>query len=304
MPPRLQKGDSFEMSTLLKFIIGFGIVLLIVFLYSIFTPGKSPSVTSKGPFPLTPNPADTPDKTIIIGESDTRKIFLAVDGGSGGPNPISGMYGDCKCVDKNCDNCQHNGYRNLINIQRTFKIEILKTPDASRQESVSTQLYVKTLDNGTYGVESHALPPIPEQKWTMITISKQGRQIFVYYNDRLVLSKRAQKNFSTTLTACPAVRVGDITLSGSAVMFTYFTSHQTPTDVENVYRRMTDTRGNVLGMQIVATSKSYDIVDMSNVSVFTNFVKTLCFDLSCFFPDKREVIPVIPAIYSVETVYQ
>ena len=325
MPPRLQKGDSFEMSTLLKFIIGFGIVLLIVFLYSIFTPGKSASVTSKGPFPLTPNPADTPDKTIIIGESDTRKIFLndydeavqmfvyldgnirmgqTVDGGSSGPNPISGMYGDCKCVDINCDNCQHNGYRNLINIQRTFKIEILKTPDASRQESVSTQLYVKTLDNGTYGVESHALPPIPEQKWTMITISKQGRQIFVYYNDRLVLSKRAQKNFSTTLTACPAVRVGDITLSGSAVMFTYFTSHQTQTDVENVYRRMTDTRGNVLGMQIVATSKSYEIVDMSNVSVFTNFVKTLCFDLSCFFPDKREVIPVIPAIYSVETVYQ
>ena len=325
MPPRSQRATLFQMSTLLKFIIGFGIIIFIIFLYSVFSPGKSPSVTAKGPFPLTPNRADTVDKTIIINTDDTRKMFLndrdeavqlfvyldgnirmgqAVDGGSGGPNSITGMYGDCSCTDVNCDNCQHTGYRKLINIQNTFKLEILKTPDASRQESVSTQLYVKTLDNGTYAVESYALPPIAEQKWTMITISKQGRQISVYYNDKLVLSKRAQKNFSTTLTGCPPVRVGDITLSGNAVMFTYFTSHQTPTDVENAYRRMTDTRGNVSGMQILATGNSYEIIDMTTVSVFTNFIKTMCFDLSCFFPDKREIIPVIPPIYSVETIYR
>ena len=120
------------MSTLLKIIIGFGIVILILFMYSVFSPGKSPSVTAKGPFPLTPNPADTTDKTIIINTDDTRKRILndrdeavqlfvyldgnirmgqTVDGGSGGPNSITGMYGDCTCTDVNCDNCQHTGYR-------------------------------------------------------------------------------------------------------------------------------------------------------------------------------------------------
>jgi hypothetical protein len=135
----------------------------------------------------------------------------------------------------------------------------------------------------------------------MITISKQGRQINVYYNSTLVLAKKAQNNFCVITPTCQPVSVGANGLSGSAALITYFSSHQTIEDVTTRYQEQVDTRGNPTTMSVVPTSNSYTIVDSQQSS----FIKTLCLDLSCFKSGVRGVAaPNIPAIYnSLETVY-
>jgi hypothetical protein len=317
MPPPIKAPSEFPL--VLRIIGVISIIVLIVFLYSVLFPKLPMNVTSKGPFQLT-------NETIIVKDTENPKIFLndrdeavqmfvyldgnvrmgqAIEGSSNGLNNTTGMYLECKCDNISCYNCDHTGYRKLINIQNTFILEILKTPDASRPNSVATQLYVKTRDGDTYHIETYPLSPIPEQKWVMITISKRGRQVYVYYNTKLILSKRALHNFSTQPSGCAPLRVGDTTLSGNVVMFSYYTNHQTLADVEATYRRMTDTRGNVATMQIVTdTDSTYRIVDETNTTFWSRFIKTLCLDFSCLYAGRSVLIPVIPPIFDIETIYR
>jgi len=305
-------------STLIRVSIGVGVIVLALFLYTLFRPMSSLNITKSGPYSITGKVSvilatDSPDssKFFLNHADEAIQVFVYLDGnmrmgqtvdsGSGGPHQDTGMYGACRCTSAaDCTNCDHKGYKKLLNIQDTFVLEVLKAPDASRQNSVSTQLYVKTLNNSTYAVETFPLPPLPEQKWTMITISKQGRQVFVYYNSTLVLSKKAMHNFSTTQPTCAPVQVGDTTLSGNVAMVTYFSAHQSMQDVAARYQKMVDTRGNPISAQAVPTSSSYKIVDAKSY----NFIRALCLDGSCFSSGTREVIPVIPPIYnSLETTY-
>ena len=297
----------------MRILVGIAIIILIVFLYTLYRPASSPTVTKSGPYLLT-------GTTAVISASDNARAFLSdsdeaiqlfvyldgnirigqsVDSGSSGS---SGMYGICNCASSSdCTACTQSGFKHLLNIQNVFNIQILKTPDASRQNSVSTQLSVKTQDNTNYSIETFPLPPLPEQKWTMITLSKQGRQLFVYYNSTLVLSKKTVHNFCTSLPPnCAPVSVGDNTLSGNAAMITYFSAHQGISDVTSRYQQMTDTRGNLISMQIVPTASSYTITHFTQ----NNFVSALCLDGSCFSSGVPEKIPVIPPIYnSPETFY-
>ena len=277
------------------------IIAVLVLLYVLYFPAKSSIITKRGmitggAWSLSKNIAvieSIENKKMMINDKDEAvQIFVyldgnlrmgqAVDNGSAGPSMDTGMYERCQCTSAtNCTPCvPHKGYNPVINIQDTFVLEILNTPDASRQNSVSTQIYVKTQNNATYNIETFPLPPLPEQKWTMITISKQGRQLNVYFNSTLVLAKKAQNNFSVTVPTCSPVSVGTIGLSGSAAMFTYFPSHQSIKDVAARYQQQVDTRGNLNGMNVVATSNSYRVVDAEQSSI----VKTLCLDLSCVLP--------------------
>lgn len=304
-------------------IIGFVTVVAIgIFLYVIYRPSLVGSIGFKGPFSLlAPSNKRTEifsaggnNKTLMISDMDEAlQFFVYLDGNlrmgqavqtaNGQPSPTSGTYDPCKCnTATDCTNCAHGGYQTVINIQDTFVLEILNTPDASRQNSVSAQIYVKTQNNTTYNIETFPLPPLPEQKWTMITISKQGRQINVYYNSTLVLAKKALNNFSTTTPSCPsAISCGSNSLSGSIGLVSYFPSHQTIQDVSARYQNQTDTRGNLNTLNVVPTETSYRIESSGDFS----FIKTLCLDLSCFnMGSTSQKPPNIPPIYnSLETQY-
>lgn len=302
------------------------IVLLVIFavliigavIYAVFFPAKATSVTKRGPYELL-GPSQVfacADNTkLMINDSDEAMQFFvyldgnirigqSVDGGSNGPSNDSGLYSLCPCADGlSCNSCvtpdkSHKGYQTIINIQDTFVLEALNIPDASRPNAVSAQIYIKTQTNNpeAYSIETFPLPPLPEQKWTMITISKNGRQINVYYNSTLVLAKKTQKNFSYKQAAgVSSVSVGSKKLSGKVAMVTYFSSHQTISDVTARYGEQTDTRGNLNTMNVVPTSNSYTIVDSQQSS----FIKKLCLDLSCFNPGpNKQSLPVIPSVYS------
>ena len=301
------------------------VIVLGVFLYTIFYPAAATSVTKRGPYSLiAPNKvgnaifSSSDNKTMMINDMDEAlQFFVYLDGNlrmgqaqPPGASPDTGMFQPCKCNSStDCGNCvPHVGYQTLVNIQNTFVLEILNSPDASRPNSVAAQIYVKTqfYDKATrennFKIETFPLPPLPEQKWTMVTISKQGRQINVYYNSTLVLAKKAQNNFSTQTPTCSPVSVGSNTLSGNVAMVTYFTTHQNISNVSSRYQQQTDTRGNLNTMNVVPTTNSYTIVD----SVQSSFIKTLCLDLSCFRTGPTgQALPNIPPIYnSLETQYR
>jgi hypothetical protein len=133
----------------------------------------------------------------------------------------------------------------------------------------------------------------------MITISKQGRQIFIYYNNILVLSKKALHTFSVSPPASqiPA-KAGDINLSGTLAMATFFPAHQRISDVETRYAQMVDTRGNVNTMEVAPSSTSYS-VNNAGTNIFSNIIGFLCLDGSCFNKARAPVVmATIPSIYS------
>ena len=305
--------------------IALGLVILLAFLYSVFFPAKANSVSASGPFELLApgnnrngvfgNNVDASNKFMLNDMDEAVQFFVYLDGtlrmgqsieagssGSNIPSQDSGLYQKCQCTSNtDCTNClPHRGYQTIMNIQDTFILEILNSPDASRPNAVAAQIYVKTHVPGNFNIETFPLPPLPEQKWTMVTISKQGRQITVYYNSTLVLAKKAQNNFSTQTPTSAPVSVGSNSLSGKVAMVTYFNSHQTISDVAARYQAQTDTRGNLNSLQIKPSSTSYTMVDNSPYG----FVKSLCLDLSCFSGlMKREKLPTIPVNTVMETQY-
>ena len=300
--------------------ISIGIILLLGFLYTIFYPAKSTTVFAAGPFDLlAPGnnrnsvfSIDSSNKMMIKDADESVQFFVYLDGtlrvgqsiysGSNGPSHDTGLYNKCQCLNNNdCTNClPHTGYQTIMNIQNTFVLEILNTPDASRPNAVAAQIYVKTQISNNFNIETFPLPPLPEQKWTMVTISKQGRQISVYYNTKLVLAKKAQNNFATQTPNCAPISVGSNSLSGKVAMVTYFSSNQRLNDVAVRYQMQTDTRGNLISMQVVPTPSFYTLNDKSSY----NFVKTLCLDLSCFnFLTKTQTIPTSPYNRVFDTQY-
>jgi len=168
---------------------------------------------------------------------------------------------------------------------------------------VSAQIVVKTSPTDTtYAIETFPLPPLPEQKWTMITISKDGRQVFVYYNSTLVLSKKALHTFSVMPPPSQIpVYAGDVTLSGNIAMVGFLSSHQGLADVTGAYQNMVDTRGNLNGLQAVPNSSTYTIKDTSVPAI----ISSLCLDGSCLkMSNSPPIVPTIPSMYNpLETAY-
>jgi hypothetical protein len=91
-------------------------------------------------------------------------------------------------------------------------------------------------------VEFLTLPPIPLQKWVMITIVKEGRRFDIYYDNKLVLSQKTDNNLSTS-TSQEGIKCGNAGFSGYGGVFSIKPSASTGTDIAGTYKQLTDTRG-------------------------------------------------------------
>lgn len=191
------------------------------------------------------------------------------------PNCNTGRYSVCECTGANCSDCVHKGFIPMININDAIVLEALGAPDASRQGKASVQLTIKTqssgdtLDNsgGTplnpvkYAkdsagnknsdsnsyiyIETFVLPPLPFQKWTMITINREGRRFDIYYNSTLVLSKYATANVYP-VTVTKDISVGNSSLNGVSGFFNIYDTIQTARQIEGQYVSLTTTKGSPL----------------------------------------------------------
>lgn len=143
--------------------------------------------------------------------------------------------------------CVHPGFIKLLNISNTFFIEVLQAPDASRPGLPKTQVVIQTqkvqgTQIKTY-LETYALPEFPIQKWTMLTVSRSGNRVNIFYNNRLVFSKNTRN--------VPALLSGGGNFSAPQVRGTVKYLKTTDTaisqsEVNTDYSLMADTRGEPL----------------------------------------------------------
>lgn len=189
----------------------------------------------------------------------------------GNPSCEDGRFQRCQCKTEFCMDCVRNGYLPILKIADVASLEILGAPDAGRQGKAMAQLVMKTQSNidssGNYidasgntsttsvkYMETIALPPLPLQKWVMITIVREGRRYDVYYNNQLVLSKKTDFEMADVITKEP-VKLGNPGFYGTAGLLTLSTVAQSGFEVSRVYSTQIDTRGNP-NLQISTTDVS------------------------------------------------
>jgi hypothetical protein len=178
----------------------------------------------------------------------------------GNPSCEDGRFHTCTCVSNtDCTNCKSNGYLDLLKVGDTVALEILPAPDAGRQGKAMTQLAIRTQTNmdasgnavdpsgnkplSKVHTEYLALPPIPLQKWCLVTIVREGRRFDIYYDDALVLSKKTSYVLSTTTDTTKAITAGGPGFTGYVAGVNLLQSAVSGYDVVAQYRKETDTRG-------------------------------------------------------------
>jgi hypothetical protein len=226
------------------------------------------------------------------------------------PSCSSGLYDPCPCdALADCTNCVHEGYRQLFNLYGVYRLEVLNVPDASRQNSVSAQLMVRTQAGTDAFMETVPLPPLELQKWTMITLSKNGRQVSVYYNNNLVSSSKMLNMITTMNPSGSIVQAGDSSgLSGTITLIRINgNTTENITDVGNYYSSHTDTRGNPSSLTTTPNEFSASIAPVKQSSMLSS----MCLDGSCLhapriggaLPNLTTPTATAPSLYSVSTSY-
>jgi len=200
--------------------------------------------------------------------------------GTNQPSCSSGMYDPCTCsTNVDCGNCSHDGYKNLISLYGVYNLEILPFPDASRQNTVSAQLSVQTMTADNAFIETIPLPPIPLQKWTMITISKTGRRVDVYYNASLVSSSTLLNMITNMNPSGAIVQAGDSSLSGSIGVISMNGTASTIGSVASHYSQTSDTRGAPTKFAISLKSHTNTVAP----NAVPGLLNSLCLDGSCLY---------------------
>ena len=102
-------------------------------------------------------------------------------------------FSQCKCGSTACDNCKvsDDSYLSkILSIDNKMELWAAGYTNENDKPYVPALLKVYTeKDSANQYMESIPLPTIPLQRWTIITIVKQGRRFDVYYGQELVASK-------------------------------------------------------------------------------------------------------------------
>jgi hypothetical protein len=174
------------------------------------------------------------------------------------PNQAScsdGTFGPCACnaTTGDCADCKHAGYTNVFSIGGLVTLEVLIAPDASRQGKAMAQLLVKTQGPPLTAaatapqsyIETLMLPPIPLQKWTMVTVAREARRFDVYYNDTLVLSKKTMQMPMNNISNSDfrGVVSGSAGLSGQLALLNIYNYRLSSQEVATKFAASADTRG-------------------------------------------------------------
>jgi hypothetical protein len=186
--------------------------------------------------------------TYILPGQKTGKATVCDTKPGGDPSCTTDRYGLCACDKNDCSSCMHKAYSNLVTIGSVVKVEVLSSPDAGRPNATAAQLTVRTLGiaPGTtqpqVNMETFALPPIPFQKWILLTISREGRRFDIYYNDSLVFSKRAQYSLDTSAGGSPIV-AGQRDFTGVIVLPSVTEGRMSSEDVTKSFQTKAKTNG-------------------------------------------------------------
>jgi len=260
------------------------ILIAFTVFYFMFQKLRTPKTDMfQGPFSLESKPevanSDITRQIINSGNTGTIQAFvyplqaqktgtMVLCNPSGSANPgepecSTGQYSLCQCVGNDCSKCTHSGYVNVLNISNVIRLELLASPDAGRPNAASAQLVVRTLGIAAPILASGQAPPantprvqvtfeetiplpeIPFQKWTFVTIAREGRRFDIYYNGKIVMSKRTQ-NVVDLRSAFGPITAGDPNLTGKLAFVQSFPQKLNQSDVMGYYKANSDTTGQPL----------------------------------------------------------
>ena len=303
------------MSLVMVFIV---IILIFTVLYYFPMYKGTVLVTEVGPFALDKSTSVTNSSQTAPFYSNSNGsvaafIYINRYNGKGVAPPVTALTnnsGDptnsCSCGTTNdCTGvCQHEGYSMIMNISGIVWLEAMATPDASRQGLATIQLVVKTegqqstssgLQSSTnYNkhsavstsqkyIETISLPAIKLQKWTYITIARDGRRFDIYYNDKLVVT---QKTAYMPVASITAGNMSGITsgssINGQIALITIFNTRLSNSQVATNYATYADSRG----MPFVNTSSNtilYSPTISTNISSYIPNIN-LCPNGGCLNP--------------------
>lgn len=223
--------------------------------------------------------------------------------GTNTPNCDSGLYSTCVCSStSDCTNCSHAGYQSVFTIHGIYTLEVMNVPDASRPNAIAAQFTVKTAtDNrgvAASQIETINLPPINHQKWVMITVSKEGRRIDIFYDNTMVSSTNLQ-NIPSSITNGTPLITGNSMLSGQIGGLTFLPNRQTIQDVSEKYAKETNTKGDPVIFKTTSTAYSYSVESKKPTTIITS----LCLDGSCLnFPQLGQPdVSSYPNIFNTKT---
>ena len=93
--------------------------------------------------------------------------------------------------------------------------------------------------------ETIPLPNLPFQKWTFVTVAREGRRFDVYYDGKIVASKRVQNVVDVRAGFGPVV-AGDPALTGKIALVQAYPQKLAQPEVEAKYKETSDTTGKPL----------------------------------------------------------
>ena len=291
----------------LEFLV-FGILILMIITFLVLTfipiPFTSSTVQAEGPYDLSKKNDVFDSESFLNSSSVTIQGFFYInDFQKTGittpcsstdpslPNCESGRYALCACDNTDCSRCVHTGYVPLINLNNVVTLEVLGSPDSSRQNKAAIQLTIKTqssaliedisqntinpslnpVGDGSVNavsqlyIETFILPPIPYQKWVMISISREGRRFDIYYNDTLVLSKYTSTNIYNEVTNS-LISIGNESINGQSGFFNLYKSIQSALNISTQYNSFINTRGSPL-FSAPPPTISFDVNVSSQIGV-------------------------------------
>jgi hypothetical protein len=164
------------------------------------------------------------------------------------PDCTDYQYKPCKCVGADCsycalDNTNKGHMSRLLNISDFVQLWASGYTNQNDKPYVPALLKIRTgKDTSQHYMESIALPAIPLQKWTAITIVKEGRRFDIYYGAKLEVSKMTE---NVPIEPDPTIQwiAGNNRWKGQIGLFKGFTSMRTGDDVEADMHELLNTRG-------------------------------------------------------------
>jgi hypothetical protein len=267
------------------------VIIVTIYAFSIFFTPKITKSSDPGPWILDSNQASnnwvTNDATYVSNflknQSSSFRIFYYIQSlprtgaiydtttNTANFNSTTDSFDIC---DTSTSTCTHPGFAKLLQFDTSLWIELLQAPDASRPGLPKTQLCIQTTNQtGKSYIETFPLPPFPQQKWVMLTLSHEGSKYDVYYNGQLAASIKTTNVPKPTATK---LALSNGTFTGRASYLLSKTSAMTASEVASDYSTNTNTLG-----------EPYD-------SLFPSLNLNLCPSGNCFSgPSVRPSNPLV-----------
>jgi hypothetical protein len=174
----------------------------------------------------------------------------------------------CACYTTDCQRCtiQSNSYLSkLLAIDNSLEFWASGYTSENDKPYVPALLKIKTSsDSSKYFMESISLPALSLQRWTVVTIVKEGRRFDIYYGTNLVKSKLLEY-----IPVPPSAKdwyAGNPKWKGSIGLFKCFNGSISSEQIEEDVSNLVDTRGVPLyfnNMNFIKTLKSAELPSLT-----------------------------------------